>query len=285
MLTRKLTTAYTFIFPTVLALGGLIFYPLVYNLWLSFYKVSLTPGEPPTFVGFGNYINLVTASGFGEAFANSFIFTFFTVVGSILVGLGVALVLNEKFKGNKIIKIAALLPYITPVIAAAMAWKFILHPVFGVVNYVFVDIIPLFSEPIPWTSSPQFGLPTVIIFDIWRFFPFAFLFILAGLKAIDKNLYDAAKIDGASTWQSFLNVTLPQLKYILGVIFLIRWMWNFNKFTDIYLLTENVEVLPVFLYELGFTTYNLGLAAAVATILFLLLMVLVIPYIQRVFEW
>ncbi len=281
---REYIAAYTYLSPAVLIVGGFIFYPLIYNLWLSLTKVPLGPAENPLFVGFKNYASLFGSPQFGKAFLDSFIFTIGTVFGCIILGLAVALVLNEEFAGKKTARVFALLPYGAPIIGAAMVWKFMLHPTFGVVNYLFVDIIPLLKTPINWTDAPEFAMPAVIVFDTWRYFPFAYLFSLAGLQRIPKMYYEAAKVDGASVWRRFISITLPEMRYILATLFLIRWIWNFNKFADIYLLSTSVEVMPVFLYQKGFQAFNLGLAAAVSTILFILLLLFAVPFIRRVLE-
>lgn len=280
--TRQTIVAYTYLGPAILLIGGLIFYPLIYSVWLSFTKVPLTPGESPVFVRLSNYASLLNSSDFRYSFLSSFVFTSTTVFGSIILGLGVALVMHESFRGRFLVRGISLLPYFAPIISVALIWKFMLHPILGIFNYLFVDVIAIFSQPIPWATGPAYALQAVIVFDIWRYFPFAYLFILAGLQRIPDTYYDAAKVDGASAWQCFKFITLSELRYILAVLFLIRWIWNFNKFTDIYLFTSTVEVMPVYLFREGFQAFNLGMAACVAVILLLLQLAFVIPFIRLV---
>jgi len=277
---REYIVGYSFLAPALLVVIGLLFFTLVYNIWLSFTEVPLSPQKSPAFVGLRNYIFLFTSSGFKQAFLTSFVFTAFTVFGSVVLGLGIALVMHQEFRGRYLVRVLSLLPYGAPLIGAALVWQFMLHPIFGIFNYIFVNVIPIFSEPIAWTGSPKYSLQAVIIFDIWRYFPFAYLFILAGLQRIPDVYYDAAKVDGASAWQCFVSITLPELRYILAVLFLIRWIWNFNKFADIYLLTTTVEVMPVFLYEKGFQAFDLGIAASVAVVLLIMQLIFAIPFIR-----
>jgi multiple sugar transport system permease protein len=281
---RRYAAAYIYLSPAVVVVVGLIIYPMIYNVWLGFSQVPIVPGAEPEFVGFENYTKLLRSSAFRRAFVNSFVFTGATVVGSISVGLLVALVANESFRARAVVKVVALLPYAAPVIGTALIWKFMLHPTFGIINYLLVDVFGLLSQPVSWTNSPNVALPSVIVFDSWRYFPFAFLFCLAGLQRIPRDYYEAATLDGASVVQRFWYITLPELRFILATIFLLRWIWNFNKFTDIYLFTTTVDVLPVFLYQRGFQAFDLGTAAAVANILVILLLAFAMPFTRKVLK-
>lgn len=185
---------YWLILPTVLSIGGLIIYPVFYNLWLSVHDVNMNPTMPNEFIGLSHFINILTDLDFWISFRTSLIFTSTTVIGTTLLGLGVALLLNRKFPGRAIVRGIILLPYVTPVISAAFGWKYLFNPVFGMFNYIMVDVLSILPQHINWIESPRYAIFAVIIFNIWRNFPFAFLMILAELQSISDTLYEAAEL-------------------------------------------------------------------------------------------
>lgn len=273
------------ILPTVLLIAGLIFYPIGYNLYLSLHEVSMNPNVPDTFIGIDHFVNILSDIDFWDSFQTSIIFTSTTVIGTTLLGLGVALLLNRKFPGRPIIRGIILLPYVTPVISAVFGWKYLFNPVFGLANYFLVDLLHLLPQHINWIESPRYAIYAVIIFNIWRNFPFAFLMILAELQSISQTLYEAAIVDGASRWQQFRYITLPELKFVLGALVILRTIWNFYKFSEVYLLSSSVEVLPVYIYEKAFANYNFGEAAAISAILFVFVLGFILFYVRKVLEW
>jgi multiple sugar transport system permease protein len=154
----------------------------------------------------------------------------------------------------------------------------------GVLNYVLLNV-DLIDRPIPFLAQVGWALLLVIIFEAWRYFPFAMLMLLARLQAVDKTLYEAAQVDGANTWQKFWNITLPELRYIIGAIFLLRLIWTFNKFDDIFLLTGGgfgTKVLPVLTYEFSFRLFDLGKGAATSMILLVILVLFLVLYVRFV---
>jgi len=273
------------ILPTVLLIAGLIFYPIGYNIFLSLHEVNMNPNVANSFIGLEHFFNILTDFDFWNSFKTSVIFTATTVVGTTLLGLGVAILLNRKFPGRPIVRGIILLPYVTPVISAVFGWKYLFNPVFGMANYFLVDLLHLLPQHINWIESPRYSIYAVIIFNIWRNFPFAFLMILAELQSISQTLYEAAVVDGASRWQQFKYITLPELKFVLGALIILRTIWNFYKFSEVYLLSSSVEVLPVYIYEKAFANYNFGEAAAISAILFVFVMGFIMFYVRKVLEW
>jgi multiple sugar transport system permease protein len=148
-----------------------------------------------------------------------------------------------------------------------------------------VDVLSLMPQHINWIESPRYAIFAVIIFNIWRNFPFAFLMILAELQSISASLYEAAEVDGATGWQKFKHITLPELKFVIGALVILRTIWNFYKFSEIYLLSSSVEVLPVYIYEKAFATYSFGEAAAISAILFVFVFGFILFYVRKVLEW
>jgi multiple sugar transport system permease protein len=148
-----------------------------------------------------------------------------------------------------------------------------------------VDVLHFLPQHINWIESPAYAIYAVIIFNVWKNFPFAFLMILAELQSISANLYEAAEVDGASTWQQFKHITLPQLKFVIGALVILRTIWNFYKFSEVYLLSSSVNVLPVYIYEQAFANYNFGQAAAISAILFVFVLGFIMFYVRKVLEW
>ncbi len=213
-------------------------------------------------------------------------YTVFGTLGSLILGLFAAQLLNAEFRGRAILRGLFLFPYVSPVIAVAFTWVFLLDPLSGTINALlqrmagvgeainFLGRREVPFEVLGITLHFPLALATVIAFEAWRYFPLAFLFILARLQALPSDLYEAAEMDGASPFQKFWYITLPQLMGVLAVLFLLRFIWTFNKFDDIFLLTggaSGTRTLTVEAYEQGFALANLGAGAAVSVVIFMVL--------------
>jgi multiple sugar transport system permease protein len=276
---------YGLILPSILLVSLIILYPLGYNIYLSFHEVPLAPGEEPTFVAVEHYTSLLSDSAFWEALYNTIIFTFFSDLLATAGGLIAALLLNRAFRGRRLVRGLMLLPYVAPIIAVAFAWRWMLDPLFGIVPYFLNSVLSLNLGTVDLLGNSDTAIWSVIIFDAWRYFPFAFLMLIARVQAIPEEMYEAARIDGAGWLAQFKDITLPELKYILATVFLLRWIWNFNKFADVWLLTRQVTTLPIFTYQTAFANFELGLGAAISMILFLFLISFVLIYVNTVLEW
>ncbi|PJE25815.1 carbohydrate ABC transporter membrane protein 1, CUT1 family [Pseudooceanicola antarcticus] len=198
---------------------------------------------------------------------------FYTVVGTVgalVTGLFAAMLLNHSFMGQGILRGLYLFPYVAPVIAVAFAWLLLLDPFSGSLNALLVQM-GVTDQPINFFGQRPLALFTVTGFEIWRYFPLSFLFILARMQSIDTDMYEAADMDGASPFQKFWYLSLPMLLGILSVLFLLRFIWTFNKFDDIFLLTggnAGTRTLTVNVYEQAFALSNIGAGAAVAVVIF-----------------
>lgn len=292
---REARLAYRYILPTALIVFGLVIFPALYSVWISFHDVGLKNlGDVwhAPYVGFDNYRNVINDFTFkfedwnnAGAVVTTIIYSLGSTILTVFLGLIASLLLNRPFKGRGIARSVFLFPYVAPVVSVAFVWRWILDPrQSGVLN----DLLMKLS----WIDAPQAYLSTrglalilVIIFEAWRYFPFSMLMILARLQAIDDLLYEAAEVDGASTWQKFIYITLPELKYVLGSSFLLRLIWTFNKFDDIFLLTGGgygTKVLPILTYEFSFRTFNFGKGAATAMILLVIVLVFMLLYSRTV---
>lgn len=203
--------------------------------------------------------------------------TFYTVVGTIgalVVGLFAAMLLNKSFRGQGILRGLYLFPYVSPIIAVAFTWVTLFDPFSGSINALLIQMGVTDGSINFFGQRPQ-ALLMVTVFEIWRYFPLSFLFILARMQSIDTDMYEAADMDGASPFQKFWYLSLPMLLGILSVLFLLRFIWTFNKFDDIFLLTggnAGTRTLTVNVYEQAFAISNIGAGAAVAVVIFVVLL-------------
>jgi len=272
------------ILPAIIIIGGLIIYPIGYNVFLSFFDVTLQGDR--TYVGLTNYRSVLLDPAFWRSALTTLIYVVGTTIGTTLVGLGVALVMNRKFPLRGLVRGLILLPYIAPVISVVFSWQFIFDPVNGIFMHWTVEVLHIFKQRFNLIGHPQTAVLVAILFNIWKNFPFTYLMILSKLQGINDTYYEAADLDGASAWQKFWHVTLPELYFVLGAIVILRMIWNFNKFEEIYLLTDNVKVLSVYTYFKAFTgAMEQGTGASLALIQFVLLLGFILFYVKRVLKW
>jgi multiple sugar transport system permease protein len=290
---REARLAWSLILPTALIVFGLVIFPAIFSVWISFHKVDLSNLNNvfrAPFNGLQNYRQVVTDFAFKfqsltqwGAAVTSVVYSLISTILTLLVGLVAALLLNRPFHGRGVARAVFLIPYVAPIVSVAFVWRWILDPrPSGVLNDILMRL-GLIDLPKAYLATRGLALLLVIIFEAWRYFPFAMLMILARLQAVDDTLYEAADVDGANSWNKFWFITLPELRYVLGAIFLLRLMWTFNKFDDIFLLTGGgfgTKVLPVLTYEFSFRLFDFGRGAATAMILFLMLVVFMFFYIK-----
>ena len=234
-----------------------------------------------------NFKKVFSASEFFEVLKVSFYYTIFGTAGALLLGLFAAQILQKSFRGRSLVRGLLLFPYVSPVIAVAFSWVILFDPFSGIINSMLVQM-NVIDRPINFFGQKYtniiifdyifkfpLALSMVIAFEIWRYFPLSFLFILARMQSFPEEVYDAAKIDGASPLQQFYYISLPFLISIMYILFLLRFIWTFNKFDDIFLLTggnAGTRTFTVNVYEQAFALSNLGAGAAVAVIIFVFLL-------------
>lgn len=289
--------AWALISPTALIVFGLVIFPAIFSIWVSFHDVglhNLNDVFHAPWVGFDNYVRVINDYAFkfqgfdnmGAAFT-SVIYAFSATSLAILIGIAASLLLNRPFKGRGVARAIFLFPYVAPIVSVAFVWRWILDPrPSGVLNDILMSL-GLIQEPVAFLATRGLSLLIVILLDAWRYFPFCMLMILARLQAIDGKLYEAAKMDGANAIQQFFTITLPELRYVIGATFLLRLMWTFNKFDDIFLYTGGgfgTKVLPVLTYEFSFKLYDFGRGAATAMILLLVLALFLTVYVTVVMK-
>ena len=292
---REARLAWVLILPTALIVFGLVVFPAFFSIWISFHDVdlgNLNDVFRAPFIGIENYLRVFDDFAFKfqglnnwGAAVTSIVYSFVATTLTVLIGLVAALLLNRPFRGRGATRAIFLFPYVAPIVSVAFVWRWILDPrPSGVLNDVLLRL-GVIDLPQAYLSERGLALLLVVMFEAWRYFPFAMLMILARLQAVDTTLYEAADVDGAGSWSKFRWVTLPELRYILGAIFLLRLMWTFNKFDDIFLLTGGgfgTKVLPILTYEFSFRLFDFGKGAATAMILLAILVVFMFVYVRVV---
>ena len=270
--------------PGFLSIGALatlilIVAPALYAISLSFYEQQSLTSEP-VWVGFANYARVLASGEFWNALWNGFVYAMAAIVLQVVLGIGFALMLHQPFRGRTLLRGLAFLPYLLPTVVAVLIFKWMIDGSLGIVTIV-MDTLGL--PPIYWFETETAAMISVILVSVWLWTPFVTTTFLAGLQTVPVQLYEAARVDGAGPIRRFFHVTLPALRPILIVIILLRGIWMFNKFDIIWLTTGGgplgaTEHLPVLAYRQAFTLFDLGSGAAIATLSFLALMVIVTLY-------
>jgi arabinogalactan oligomer/maltooligosaccharide transport system permease protein len=291
----KTRNAYFFIAPALLVMAALVFFPLVNGIYLSFtdasqFNAAKRIGENFTpsnfqFIGLKNYIDIFTNQTyyFWQVLGQTLIWTVFNVIPHILIGMGLALLLNRPIKGRAIYRTLLIVPWAVPAYISGFVWRFIYNGEIGFINR---GLESIGLSGIPWLSDPFWAMVAVIIANTWLAIPFNMVTILGGLQSIPTELYEAAEVDGANNWEKFQHITLPLLRPVLMTITLLGVIWTFNQFNIIFLVSEGgparaTEVLATWAWRLGFTqNLQYGIAAAYSVIILIILMIFSIAYIR-----
>ena len=238
-------TAYYMILPAVLIILAVAFYPVVYSLYLSFFQANIN--NVGAFVGLENYVNMVQNAEFREGLVNTIIFTVVGVFLEFVIGLAIALAINRAFRGRGLVRAAILVPWAFPTVISAVMWRLMFQDQVGIINYV-ANAIGLISEPI--LSDRMLLLIGAILVDVWKTTPFMALLLLAGLQTIPADVYEAARVDGASVMQRFFRITLPLLKSAILVAILFRTLDAYRVY-DLFWAMSNreLESLSTFVYK------------------------------------
>ena len=279
---RDARTGRLLVLPSLLIISLLSLYPLLYTLYLSFFDVSLTGGD--SFTGLENTVSLLTDPLFWRSLGITLLYTAGTTLGTTVFGVAVALQLNRPFPGRRFVLAVVLLPYAAPLISEVYSWQFFFDPV----NGLFIDFLVEKTGIFPSRFNLMSEAPVlfIVLFSIWRNFPFTALLVLSRLQVIDRSLYDAAGVDGAGPWHKFHYITFPEILFITSALSLIRFIWNFSKFDEVYLLAPHLRTLPVHTYYTAFTgAMEMGLAASLAVIQFIILGIYISLYVKKVMGW
>ena len=276
---------YVYVAPAVIALMVLTFYPVGYGFYISFTNMDAKHLFTHDIIGFENYAAILgdTDAGFRDITVNTFAWTFSNVFITMGIGLGLALVLNRKgLRGKVIYRTILLLPWAVPAYISCLIWRGMFNPQFGAINHF---ITTLGMDPIPWLTEMPYAFWACIITNVWLGVPFMLMIFSGGLQSIPEDLYEAASTDGVSRWQQFRNITLPLLKPTVIPAFLLSFIWTFNMFNVIYLITGGgpggqTDILITYVYKEAFRHYNYGFAAAYSVIIFFMLLSFSMVYMK-----
>lgn len=269
--------------PSLVLLGGLVVFPVLYNVWLSLFdKHAFMPVQ--AFVGLRHYRYFASDPEFWTSFYYGSVYAGVTMVLQLGVGVPAALLLNEGFRGRNLLRGVVLFPYMIPTIVAVILWKWLLNDSYGLVNHLLMSA-GVVRGPVAWLG-PDYIMTSLIVTSVWQFFPFVVVTYLARLQTIPPELYEAATVDGASAWRRFVHVTLPQTASVLFVIVLLRGIWMFTKFDTVWLMAGDggvsryIRTLPVYAYARSFTYLQAGMGAALAVIMFAMLVAATAVYFR-----
>jgi len=278
---RRDWTLIWFLLIGVVVVGSIIGVPLVHAIQLSMYKMESFVGEPE-WVGFANYSRVLADHEFWRAFGNGMLIALSSILAQLVLGVAIAMILNQSFVGQGMARGLMILPYLLPTVVACLTFEWLLDGSYGLVKTMLSGSgIPMFD----WSATRTSATATIVLVSVWIWTPFVVTCVLAGLQGIPRQLYEAAKVDGAGPWAQFWHVTLPGLKPVLTVVILLRGIWMFNKFDVVWLLTKggplnSTETLPVLAYRRAFQAFDVGGGAAIATISFAILAVVIMIYLK-----
>lgn len=276
---------YLYVLPAIIVMLVVIAYPIYYTIELSFFKTP--PGlqlRDKIFVGTENYSAILSSDVFWKVTVNTFIWTIASTLIAFVLGFGSALALHRDFAGRAVLRAILIIPWVISAVAASYIWKWIYHSDFGIIGAVLVQLGVVDRQP-NFIDNVNTVLPSLIVVNIWREFPFAMIMIMAGLQTVPEQLLRAAKVDGASAWQRFWHVTFPHLRGVTTVTILLLAVANFNSFIVPWIMTgggpsDASHIWITHIYELAFGRQRWGVAAAYSVLLFVILMVLGYFYVR-----
>lgn len=257
-------------------------YPLFYEVYSSF--TDRTVGHAGKFIGLKNYIYLFEDPSYLKAAMNTLVYVSTVQIGKFILGLGIALLLQQQLFGRGLWRALVLVPYAMPGFVAYMVWKLIYNPDVGALN-IFLNQIGLVDTPIAFLSDGHYAMPAVIIATIWRGFPFWTIMFLAALQAVPKELYEAAAIDGANAWHRFRHISIPGIRPVILIVFMLSTVTTINSFEAIWLTTgggpaDATVILPVYAYK-GLVTFQIGQSAAAALSMMPVILVFVVLILRK----
>jgi multiple sugar transport system permease protein len=276
---RDQITGWVLVLPALLLLILVFAYPIGRAFWVSLFTRNLGTKLQPIFTGLDNYVRMVGDGRFWQSYWTTTVFTATSVWLELLLGLGIALVLNRSFRGRNLVRTIAILPWALPTALIGLAWTWIFNDQFGVVNDILLRL-GLIKTGINWLGEPTLAMASVIFADVWKTTPFISILLLAGLQSISADLYEAHAIDGATPWQSFRQITLPLLMPQILIALLFRFAQAFGIFDLITVMTGGgpggaTEVVSLYIYATIMRYLDFGYGAALVVVTFLLLVIAV----------
>jgi multiple sugar transport system permease protein len=273
---RKQWSAYMFLLPTMILFGVFTIAAVIYAFYLSFHEWNILEPEKP-FVGLDNYQRLLTDGRFGGSIVNTLYYTAVSVPLTMILGLLIALLLNNQIRARGLFRTLFYLPVVTPLVIAAIIWKWLYNGEFGLLNYYLLQL-GIIKEPLLWLSDPNLAMPAVIITSVWKGVGFTMVVYLAGLQSIPEDYYDAAKIDGAVGWQRLKDITIPLLNPTTLFLAVVSVLGSLQVFTEIFIMTNGgplrrTTTMVYHIYQTAFKNFDMGYASAMAFGMFALMFV------------
>ena len=267
--------------PALLILGGFTYFPAFYSIVLSLFRTRLF--SPVSFVGFNHYIDIFKEELFWVGLRNTVVYSFWSIAGSLILGLLLALILHSKLKGKGFFRTAFFAPYIIPVAASTMLWYWMYDPRYGLIN---IMLGWLSIQPIPWITSRDWVLPSFVIINLWKRAGFNMVLFLSGLATIPEELYDSGLVDGANVFQRFTRITLPMLKPVTLFVVVMAFLHCFQLFTEPYVMTKggpgNASITVAYqIYVTGFRNMNIGRGSAISVILFAIIFIVTFMLVRK----
>lgn len=264
-------TPYLFLAPAMVAVAVFVLYPVVTVAVQSLFDINPTRHAGWRFVGLDNYVEALRDSQLWSVASNTLVWTVGSVILQLVVAMLAAVVL-DRLGGNSWARALFVVPWATPVVVGALAWKYLYLPDYGLINQL-LGAVGLGSLERAWLADPSTALWAVVLTNIWRGFPFLMVMIVAGMATVPVELYEAAQVDGATWWRSFRSITLPLLRPMLLASTLMALIWTFNNFSMIYVMTGGgpagaTDILTTFVYKAGFKSFDFGYASALSMVLF-----------------
>ena len=280
--------SFCFILPALLVVGLLLFYPVVSRLFYSFTSKHLIKSGCE-FVWFENYVRILRDEEFWSAFLTSIKWTAASLLGQVMVGFTAALALNRIRRGRGLYRTVLIIPWAFPSIILALSWKWILNGVFGFLPNFLVKIGLCDTAP-QFFSNSNLVFPTLVFINVWFGAPLIMVNVLSALQTVPQDQYEAAQLDGASPWQSFVHITLPHIRVVVGLLMVLRTIWVFNNFDTIYLITGGgpaglTQTMPIYAYNTGWGLKQLGRSSAVTVVLLIFLLLVCMLYFKLLDKW
>jgi arabinogalactan oligomer / maltooligosaccharide transport system permease protein len=274
-----------FVGPAAIVIAAVVIYPFFYNLVLSVSNMSLLHIRDWHLVGLAQYQKVFSEQRFYSIFGKTLIWTVTNVCFHVTIGVALALVLHEKVPGKALFRTLLILPWAIPPVVTALTWRGMFHYEYGAINLIWSKVFA--QTPIQWLNDPLGTFAACVLTNVWLGFPFMMVVALGGLQSIPHELYEAAKIDGASAWQRFWTVTVPMLKPVLTPAIILGFVWTFNKVDIVWLVSNGGEpadqthILVSYVYRAAFNLYRYGYAAAASVIIFLLLVAFALVFMRK----
>ena len=281
---RQAHTAWLLLLPMLAALAVVALWPLSRTIWFSLTDATLSDLSAAAYVGLDNFVALLADPDWWRAVVNTLFFTAVSVTFEVCLGFAIALTLNAQFPARGALRAAVLIPWAIPTVVSAKMWAWMLQDVYGVINALLLKV-GIISTPVAWTASPHLAMVALIAVDVWKTTPFVALILLSGLQLLPADLFEAARVDGASTLTQFFRITLPLMKPAMAVAVIFRILDAMRIFDLVYVLTGNNQqtmTMAVYARQQLIDFQDFGRGSAAATLLFLVIALITVIYIMAV---